>query len=80
MGRVARGRGERERERAREREREREMLLYTPCGKSKSFIDFSNTAMWYLVILQIAIMPAFHWKFVCVCCIIIVAWDKLCVI
>lgn len=51
------------------------MLLDIPYGKSKSFIDFSNTAMWYLVIFQIAIMLAFHWN-VCVLHIIL-ACEKL---
>ena len=51
------------------------MLLDIPYGKSKSFIDFSNTTMWYLVIFQIAIMFAFHWK-LCVLHIIL-ACEKL---
>lgn len=56
-------------------ERERELLLDIPYGKSKSLIDFSNTTMWNLVIFQIAIMLAFHWK-VCVLHIIL-ACEKL---
>ena len=57
------------------RQRERELLLDIPYGKSKSFIDFSNTTRWYLVIFQIAIMLAFHWK-LCVLHIIL-ACEKL---